>query len=145
MTAPLNKLEVSPNLVFHKAPARRLRRINASIVKPRFRELVERAPVPPPSLRDVTVLLNVHVNSLLRFFPDLCRIVISRYKEFTRFQSRERRKRMRDEVWEAATKLAEDGIPVTEARVAQSMRKPGSMRDPVARQAYREFVGQRTT
>lgn len=145
MTTPLDNLEVSPKLSFHKAPARRLRRINAAVVGSRFRELVQSARVPPPSLRDVTVLLDVHVNSLLRFFPELCRIVVSRYRKFARSKARERRKRLRDEVWHVATKFADAGNTVTEACVAKALRKPGAMRDPVARQAYREFVAQRTT
>ena len=145
MTAPLDKLRVSPNRFFRKAPARRLRRSNARTGRIKIPGVGrKRAPVPPPSLRDVTVLLNVHVNSLRRFFPALCRTVVFRHREFVRYKARKRSQQVRGVVREAATKLADAGFVVTESRITRSLKKPGSMRDPVARRAYREFVAQRT-
>lgn len=141
MTSPVETLKVCPK----QLPPRTKRKpavADPEVFLPKLRRIVESNNNPPPPLISVSRAINVRVWTLRQFAPELCRTVVERYRIHIRSVARDRRQRLRDEVWEAASRLKEAGSPLREGLVAKALTQPGAMRDPVARQALRDFTAQ---
>ena len=142
LITPLDALVVHPKRVADRVRGTGRHRSSADVVVPKLRRFVEERQEPPPPLLTVAKMLGASASTLRCFAPELCRIVVDRHREHILSIARERRQRLRDEVWRVASGLKSAGSPPKEAVVAKLLEQPGAMRDPVARQALRDFIAE---
>ena len=76
---------------------------------------------------------------MYRHFPDLCRVLTSRWKAWNQKRGTDRRKQLTGEVRDIAARLHDEGTDPSTLNVARSLSQPGTIRDPAARAALREF------
>ncbi len=104
-----------------------------------LQSIVTEEPVPPPSLCEICRRTGHDKPVLYRHYPDLCRAITARWKEWNRGRGSDRRERLAREIREVALRLHAEGIVPTTLTVARSLALPGAIRDPVARSTLREI------
>ena len=94
---------------------------------------------PPPSLLEITRRLGYKNNSYLyRYFPELSYSISKRYQEHLIASGHEKRRRIRQEIFEAAQLLHSQGYKPTQSRVTKLLKKPGVILNSYSRSYLRE-------
>ena len=94
---------------------------------------------PPPSLLEVTRRLGYKNNSYLyRYFPDLSRSISKRYQEHSIASGQQKRERIRQEIFDIAQLLHNQGYKPTPSRVTKLLKKPRVILSSYARSYLRE-------
>jgi len=93
----------------------------------------------PPSLRQVALRLNMHHRTLATYFPELCRAITARYRAYTHKRGEQRIERLRGEIRQIASRLHVEGVDPTHRQVAALLKRPGTLRERVARTSLQEI------
>ena len=120
----------------------RKRRRNVSLLGRARRHLektLEAGVLPPPSLLAVCRDGGYTKPYMYRHFPALCREISLRWMAWKQKRGAERREPLAAEVRAAAARLHDKGTNPSTLNVARLLSQPGSIRDPKARAALREF------
>lgn len=96
---------------------------------------------PPPSLLEAARRLGYKNNSYLyRYFSELSRSISKRYKEYSTANGQETRERIRQEIFNTAQLLHNQGQKPTQSRVTKLLKKPGFMLSGYARSYLDEIL-----
>ncbi len=96
---------------------------------------------PPPSLREVSRRLNqTGTKSLLRYFPEQSATITERYRTYRQLKKEERLRLLREKVRQATLDVHAQGAYPSMTRVDKQLGKQASMRNPDARDFWRETI-----
>ncbi len=92
----------------------------------------------PPSLRQVALRLNIHHRTLATVFPELCHAITARYRAYAHRHGEQRIEGLRGEIRQIASTLDAEGVDPIHHRVAALLKRPGRLRERVARMSLQE-------
>jgi DNA-binding XRE family transcriptional regulator len=92
---------------------------------------------PPPSMRAVGRQLGYADSQIRQYFPEQCRAISARYRAYRRDGYLARRHQVDADIRAAVAQLDAQGQYPQLTAVAQLVRDPGTVRDPLARQVWR--------
>ena len=95
---------------------------------------------PPPSMRTVAKRLNHSPRELREHFPELCRAISSRYKNYHKTRGEQKIQQMKDDVRRATLEIYSQGFYPSSNKVGSLLSEPGVMRDPVISRFWREML-----
>ena len=96
---------------------------------------------PPPSLNEVSRRLNqAGTNSLVRYFPEQCAIIVERYRTYRQAKKEERLRLLRENVRQATFDVHAQGLYPSKKRVDTQLGKQASMRSPEVRAFWKETI-----
>lgn len=95
---------------------------------------------PPPSMQTVATRQKYNKRFLSKHFPDLCREISARHREYKKTIYDQKSKQCREEIRQVAIKLYRDGIYPSRRRVAKFLTKPGDIERKEAYQVLREVL-----
>jgi transcriptional regulator with XRE-family HTH domain len=95
---------------------------------------------PPPSMRAVARRLNHSPRELRGYFPELCRSISSRYKNYCQVRAERKMAQLKDEVRRAILEIHSQGLYPSSDKVRLLMSKPTSMRDPALARFRHELL-----
>jgi hypothetical protein len=95
---------------------------------------------PPPSFSEVARRLDHKRDFVRRKFPELSKMIASRYLHYTKVLRKEKAERLRREIRKAIPQLSASGLNASEARVRALIKQtlPNLGRDSLFKQALRE-------
>jgi AcrR family transcriptional regulator len=95
---------------------------------------------PPPSFSEVARRLDHERDFVRRKFPELSKMIASRYLHYTKVLRKEKAERLRREIRKAIPQLSASGLNASEARVKALVKQtlPNLGRDSLFKQALRE-------
>jgi DNA-binding MurR/RpiR family transcriptional regulator len=125
-------------MLLQSKPKAEAKALNMDQLEQRLESFFLNHECPPPSMEEVARRLNVHRETIFRFFPDLCRAVSAKYDQFQKFRYRHAIEQSCKEVKQAVLKLYNEGLHPSEGRVAQLISKPGYLRYKQVRAAIEE-------
>jgi hypothetical protein len=96
---------------------------------------------PPPSLKEVSRRLNLAgTNSLVRYFPEQCALIVERYRTYRQAKKEERLRLLRENVRQATFDVHAQGVYPSKKRVDTQLGKRASMRNPDVRAFWKEAI-----
>jgi transcriptional regulator with XRE-family HTH domain len=125
-------------MLLQSKPKAEAKALNMNQLEQRLESFFLNHECPPPSMEEVARRLNVHRETIFRFFPDLCRAVSAKYDQFQKFRYRHAIEQSCNEVKQAVLKLYSEGLYPSEGRVSQLISKPGYLRYKQVRAAIEE-------
>lgn len=81
----------------------------------------------PPPMREVARRLDYSVNTLGKWFPELCRAISTRHNTFRKSQARQKIQKLREEVRRVTFSLHAEGVYPSQARVNRMLPIKGGM------------------
>lgn len=96
---------------------------------------------PPPSLNEVSRRLHqTGTNSLTKYFPEPCAIIVERYRAYRQAKKEERLRFFREKVRQVTFDIHAQGVYPSTTRVDQQLGKHASMRNPDVRAFWQEAI-----
>jgi hypothetical protein len=95
---------------------------------------------PPLSMADITRALGYDQANFRRYFPELCRAISRRYRDYLMEKRRERLQKLCEEVRQATLSLHAQGCYPGNRQVAKMLSKPTSFMEPEVQQTWRQTV-----
>lgn len=96
---------------------------------------------PPPSLNEVSRRLNqAGTNSLVRYFPEQCALIVERYRTYRQAKKEERLRLLHENVRQATFDVHAQGVYPSKSRVDKQLGKRASMRNPDARAFWKATI-----
>ena len=95
---------------------------------------------PPLSMADITRALGYDQANFRRYFPELCRAISRRYRDYLMEKRRERLQKLCEEVRQATLSLHAQGCYPGNRQVAKLLSKPTSFMEPEVQQTWRQTV-----
>lgn len=135
MAGPKQKLPLS-GLPAHP----KTRQVDRSVIEQRLKNLIEEPPVMPPYIREVAAELGYPGELLTKWFPDYTAVLIARRREYNRAQRDALWQRIINDVQSIARCLYSQGLYPSSSRVGSYLSRPGWMRLPIAKQAWRDVL-----
>ena len=83
--------------------------------------------------------LNIPPRTLATYFPELCRAITARYSAYAHRRGELRIERLRGEIRQVASTLHGEGVDPTHRQVAALLKRPGRLRERVARMSLQEI------
>lgn len=124
-------------------PAERRRvyqRYDPVVLLAALQEALESSTLPPASVRAIAQQLRTSVSQLRAYAPEQCRAISARYQAYWAQQKHERLVRLTEAIRAAVMELYLEGSDPSRLKVAERLGKPGVMRAPEARAAWRQAV-----
>jgi len=94
----------------------------------------------PPSMRTVSKGLGHSPRELREHFPELCRAISSRYKNYSKVRGEQKQERLKNEVRQVILDIRSQGLYPSSRRVCSLLSEPAAMRDPVIFRFWREML-----
>lgn len=96
---------------------------------------------PPPSLNEVSRRLHqTGTNSLTKYFPEQCAIIVERYRAYRQAKKEERLRFFREKVRQVTFDIHAQGVYPSTTRVDKQLGKHASMRNPDVRAFWQEAI-----
>ena len=95
---------------------------------------------PPPSMRTVAKRLNYSPRELREHFPELCRAISIRRKNYYKARREQRLRQLEDEVRRAILEIHSQGSYPNSHRVGALLSDPTAIRDPGIYRFWREML-----
>ncbi len=95
---------------------------------------------PPPSMRTIAKCLNYSPRELREHFPELCRAISMRYKNYGKVRGEQKIQHTKDEVRAAIRKIHSQGLYPSEYKLRSHLSVPGLLRNPVIAKFWREML-----
>jgi len=118
-----------------RAQSRRI--FDQATVATQLTEVLADTREPPPSMRAVGRQLGYADSQIRQYFPEQCRAISARYRAYRRDGYLARRHQVDADIRAAIAQLDAQGQYPQLTAVAQLVRDPGTVRDPLARQVWR--------
>jgi len=114
--------------------------INPDTVRRALEAILARDEVPPPSLREVAQRIGQTYANLRQHLPELSSIISVRYRNYQKLQGARTRRRLREEVRQAAIYLHQQGHYPSTNRIADLLSRPSSSRSLTGQLARYEML-----
>ncbi len=108
---------------------------DADAIEVHLAQILQDQESPPLSMKAVAKQLKHDRRTIYRYFPDLCRKISLKYKQYNEKNRQEAINQSCEEVYQIVQMLYKQGIYPSEARVSQKMSKPGYFRYACVRNA----------
>jgi hypothetical protein len=125
----------SKNFTF-RTSSRRLRKIDKQSLRLYLEMELQKTEDPPPSMREVGRRLQHHPTTLWKYFPELCRAISAKYKNYLTMRRKERFQRISDEIRKAMYHLHEQGRYPSSNQVAKLLEHPCVIRQKEYRSVW---------
>lgn len=113
---------------------------NSPQVRSKLEAILNNDDEPPPSLKEVARQFRCSTTSVRRYHPELARAISARYLRFVQQRKRATVEHYCEEVRQAARQLVAQGKHPTRGRLTKMLKKPGILRSPEARKAWKEVL-----
>jgi hypothetical protein len=117
-------------------------RIDPAAIRHALEAVLASNELPPPSIRFVADRLGQTYANLHHDYPELCRSIAFRHRNYQEAQYADNRPRLRERVRDAAIALTHHGLYPTASRIADLLSDRNVMRSRTARAAWREVLGE---
>jgi transcriptional regulator with XRE-family HTH domain len=101
---------------------------------------LQREKEPPSPMSEVAKCLEYDQSFLYKHFPEICRAISSRSREYRKRKRDERKQKILDEVRQATFKVYDQNLYPSQERVRLLLTKPGSIKEPGALAAWHEAL-----
>ena len=95
---------------------------------------------PPLTMKEVAEQLNINQRTIRSHFPNLCKAISSKYRNYQQQQTQERIQISCQEVEQAVSNLHQAGEYPSEARVSQLISQPGYFRYKEVRKSLNKAI-----
>ena len=95
---------------------------------------------PPPSMREVARRLNHSPRELREHFPELCRAISKRRKNYYKIRGEEKLEQQKEQVRQAMLELHSQGLYPSLRKIRSLLSEPAIMRDPVFSRFRRDML-----
>ncbi len=119
---------------------RTYRHDDPAVIQETLQQVLESPAVPPASVRAVAQHLRTSVTQLRLHDPERCRAISARYRAYWAQQKHERLVRLTEAIRAAVMDLHLEGSYPSRLKVAERLGKPGVMRAPEVRAAWRQAL-----
>jgi hypothetical protein len=123
-------------------PATQFTRIDPVAIRHALEAVLVSDELPPPSIRLVADRLGQTYASLHHYFPELCRAIASRHRDYQVAQGARTRTRLPGRVRNAAIALTHRGLYPSVSHIADLLGDRNVMRSHTAQAAWREVLGE---
>ncbi|MBU2611410.1 MAG: TniQ family protein [Chloroflexi bacterium] len=103
-------------------------------------EAILKCEQPPPSMRAVARRLNHSPRELREYFPELCRAISSRYKNYYQVRAERKMNQLKNEVRRAILEIHSQGLYPSSNKVRLLLSEPAVMRDPAISRFWHELL-----
>jgi transcriptional regulator with XRE-family HTH domain len=94
---------------------------------------------PPLTMKEVAERLEYNRRTISRHFPDLCRAISAKYRQYRQAAQEKKIEQSCEEVRQIALKLHNENVYPSEGRVSELMTKPGDLRNKQVRVTLQEL------
>jgi|SRR5271157_1894346 len=91
-------------------------------------------------MRTVAQRLSYSPRELREHFPELCRAISSRYKNYSKIRGEQKIQQMKDDVRRATLEIHSQGLYPSSNKVGSLLSEPGVMRAPVIAKFWHEML-----
>jgi len=95
---------------------------------------------PPPSMREVARRLNHSPRELREYFPELCRAISKRRKNYYKIRGKEKLEQQKEQVRQTILEIHSQGLYPSSYKVGLALSEPGLMRNPILAKTRRDML-----